>query len=68
MNYSITPREKTMEQDKWSIIEEALEEAQYLISDEIQCVMNEDIYDDYQNVLDKIDSALLIIREHLSNL
>lgn len=57
-----------MEQDKWSIIEEALEEAQYLISDEIQCVMNEDIYDDYQNVLDKIDSALLIIREHLSNL
>ena len=57
-----------MEQDKWSIIEEALEEAQYLISDEIQCVMNEDMYDDYQNVLDKIDSALLIIREHLSNL
>lgn len=53
-----------MRQDKLLIVDEALAEARYLISNEIQSVIDEDVYDEYQNVLDKIDCALKIVKEY----
>lgn len=55
-----------MEQDKLIIIHEALNEASYLISNEIQCVIDEDLYSEYNRVLEKIDSALQIIKKYKS--
>ena len=57
---------KKMEQDKLIIIHEALNEASYLISNEIQCVIDEDLYSEYNRVLEKIDSALQIIKKYKS--
>ena len=56
-----------MEQDKLIIIHEALNEASYLISNEIQCVIDEELYSEYNRVLEKIDSALQIIKKFLRN-
>ena len=53
-----------MEQDKLIIIHEALNEASYLISNEIQCVIDEELYSEYNRVLEKIDSALQIIKKY----
>lgn len=55
-----------MEQDKLIIIHEALNEASYLISNEIQCVIDEELYSEYNRVLEKIDSALQIIKKYKS--
>lgn len=52
-----------MEQDNWLIIKDALSDAQYLITTEIQSVLDEDIYNEYQSVLKKIECALQIIAE-----
>ena len=57
---------KKMEQDKLIIIHEALNEASYLISNEIQCVIDEELYSEYNRVLEKIDSALQIIKKYKS--
>ncbi len=56
-----------MRQDELLIVDEALIEAQYLISNEIQSVIDEDVCDEYQGVLDKIDCALHIVKEHKIN-
>ena len=55
-----------MERDKLVILHEALNEASYLISNEIQCVIDEEVYCEYKSVLDKIDNALQIIRKYKS--
>ena len=55
-----------MEQDKLIIIHEALNEASYLISNEIQCVIDEELYSEYNRVLEKIDRALQIIKKYKS--
>ena len=55
-----------MEQDKLIIIHEALNEASYLISNVIQCVIDEELYSEYNRVLEKIDSALQIIKKYKS--
>lgn len=56
-----------MRQDELLIVDEALIEAQYLISNEIQSVIDEDVCDEYQGVLDMIDCALHIVKEHKIN-
>lgn len=50
-----------MEQDELTIVREALIEASYLISNEIQSVIDEDVNREYKTVLDKLDSALQIV-------
>lgn len=55
---------KKMEEDKLIIIHEALNEASYLISNEIQSVIDEGVYSEYNRVLEKIDSALQIIKKY----
>ena len=50
-----------MEQDELKIVREALIEANYLISNEIQSVIDEDVYREYKTVLNKIDDALPIV-------
>lgn len=50
-----------MEQDELTIVREALIEASYLISNEIQSVIDEDVYSEYKTVLNKIDGALQIV-------
>lgn len=52
---------KNMEQDELKIVREALIEANYLISNEIQSVIDEDVYREYKTVLNKIDGALQIV-------
>lgn len=53
-----------MKTDNWHIVYDALSEAQYLISNEIQCIIDEDVHNEYQGVLSKIDLAIQFIREH----
>ena len=50
-----------MVQDELKIVREALIEANYLISNEIQSVIDEDVYREYKTVLNKIDGALQIV-------
>ncbi len=56
-----------MDQNELSIINSALSHAQYLIENEIQCVINEDLYNEYQGVLEDLEYALQVIREHTIN-
>lgn len=56
-----------MEKDELTIVIEALSEASYLISNEIQSVIDEDVYKEYDLVLNKIDSALQIAMRCQSN-
>lgn len=60
-------RAKTMDREKLMIIYYALDEAKYLISEEIQCLMSEDVLEEYQNTLDKIKCALRVVREYGAN-
>jgi hypothetical protein len=60
-------RAKTMDREKLMIIYYALDEAKYLISEEIQCLMSEDVLEEYQNTLDKIECALRVVREYGAN-
>lgn len=56
-----------MEQDELTIVREALIEASYLISNEIQSVIDEDVNREYKTVLDKLDSALqIVVRCHFT--
>lgn len=55
-----------MEQDELVILNEALDEASYLISNEIQSVIDEDVYCEYNSLLNKIDRALQIIKKYKS--
>ena len=59
-------REKTMRQEDLSIIDDALAEAQYLLSEEMQCVIDEGLYNDYQSVVDKITAAMEIVERYRS--
>lgn len=54
-----------MKTDNWHIVYDALSGAQYLISNEIQCIIDENVHNEYQCVLNKIDSAIQFIREHV---
>lgn len=56
-----------MNTDNWHLVYEALSEAQYLISNEIQCIMDDDVHNEYQSVLNKIDLAIQFMREHVVN-
>ena len=56
-----------MEKDELTIVIEALSEANYLISNEIQNVINEDVFKEYELVLNKIESALQIANRYQSN-
>lgn len=56
-----------MEKDELTIVIEALSEASYLISNEIQNVINEDVFKEYELVLNKIESALQIANRYQSN-
>lgn len=53
-----------MEQNELAIVSDALKEASYLISNEIQSVIDEDVYTEYETVLSKIESALQIVIRH----
>lgn len=55
-----------MEQNDLIILSEALNEANYLISNEIQCVIDESVSSEYNSVLSKIDRALNVIRKYQS--
>lgn len=56
-----------MEQDELVILNEALDEASYLISNEIQSVIDEDVYCEYNSLLNKIDCALQIVKKYKSS-
>ena len=56
-----------MEQEELIIVDDALADALYLISNEIQCVINEDVYDEYQKAIDKLNCALQIVRKYTTN-
>lgn len=53
-----------METENKHIIYDALLEAQSLISSEIQCVIDKELYKEYQFVLNKIESAIQIIKKY----
>lgn len=53
-----------METENKHIIYDALLEAQSLISSEIQCVIDNELYKEYQLVLNKIESAIQIIEKY----
>ena len=53
-----------METENKQIIYDALLEAQSLISSEIQCVIDKELYKEYQLVLNKIESAIQIIKKY----
>ena len=53
-----------MKQEDLDILNEALQEASCLISNEIECVIYDDHYSEYDNVLDKIDCALRIVEKY----
>lgn len=53
-----------MKQEDLDILNEALQEASCLISNEIECVIYDDLYSEYDNVLDKIDCALRIVEKY----
>lgn len=55
-----------MEQNDLIILSEALNEANYLISNEIQCVVDESVSSEYNSVLSKIDRALNVISKYQS--
>lgn len=47
-----------MKQEDLEIFKEALISASALLCNEIDCVDDEDLYEDYRSVIDKLDSAL----------
>ena len=47
-----------MKQEELKIIKDALLSASALLSGEIECVDYEPLYEEYQSVIDKLDSAL----------
>ena len=47
-----------MKQEELKIIKDALLSASARLSDEIECVDYEPLYEEYQSVIDKLDSAL----------
>lgn len=53
-----------METENKHIIYDALLETQSLISSEIQCVIDKELYKEYQLVLNKIESAIQIIKKY----
>ena len=53
-----------METENKHIIYDALLEAQSLISSEIQCVIDKELYKEYQFILNKIESAIQIIKKY----
>ena len=55
-----------MRQEDLSIIDDALAEAQYLLSEEMQCVIDEGLYNDYHSVVDKITAAMEIVERSRS--
>ena len=55
-----------MKQEELRTIYEALTEAQGLIDDEIDCVMDEELFEDYQSSLNKLSQAIEIAQRRLS--
>lgn len=55
-----------MKQDELFILYETLNEVSYFISNEIQSVIDEDVANEYNSVLSKIDGALQIVRKYKS--
>ena len=53
-----------METENKHIIYDELLEAQSLIFSEIQCVIDNELYKEYQLVLNKIESAIQIIKKY----
>ncbi len=55
-----------MKQDELRTIYEALTEAQGLIDNEIDCVIDEELFEDYQSALKKLSQAIEIAQRRLS--
>lgn len=55
-----------MKQDELRTIYEALTEAQGLIDNEIDCVMDEELFEDYQSALNRLSQAIEIAQRRLS--
>lgn len=60
--HTIFALKKQMEQSQMEIVENALSEALYLISDEIQCVMDEELQETYQRVIEQLEEALDVMK------
>lgn len=54
-----------MKQEELRIIYEALTEAQGLIDNEIDCVIDEELFDDYQSALNKLSQAIEIVKGNI---
>ena len=55
-----------MKQDELRTIYEALTEAQGLIDNEIDCVMDEELFEDSQSALNRLRQAIEIVQRRLS--
>ena len=55
-----------MKQEELKIIKDALLSASALLSDEIECVDYEPLYEEYQSVIDKLDSALELFDKEIT--
>ena len=51
-----------MKQDELRTIYEALTEAQGLIDNEIDCVMDEELFEDYQSALNRLSQTIEIVK------
>ncbi|MGN0032248.1 MAG: hypothetical protein ACI358_00460 [Candidatus Limimorpha sp.] len=52
-----------MKQEDLLVVEDALRSALYLISNEMECVCDDELSDEYQRVIDEIDSALELFKK-----
>lgn len=53
-----------MKKEKLNIIKDALEESEYLISEEYQSLIDDDLKERYDTVLAKLENALKQIKNH----
>ena len=49
---------KNMRKEDLAVIEDALNSALHLISNEMQCVIDDELSNEYQQVIDQLDNAL----------
>lgn len=64
-SFPVYSRKKAMKQEELRIIYEALTEAQGLIDNEIDCVIDEELFDDYQSALNKLSQAIEIVKGNI---
>lgn len=52
-----------MKQEDLLVVKDALDSALYLISNEMECVCDDELSDEYQRVIDEIERALELFKK-----